>query len=1374
MKLSYWRRLAGVGLFCLGIHLSAAEVWDSPAFTADATTLRQAAAAVKAGKHDEATVLLNDLHFTFDETGKMVQTRHLIYRIENQQGVENWAETSGRWQAWHQQKPEIKARVIASDGTLSWLDPKTLNDFPVHESEPDIYSDERRYGGPLPAIAPGAIVEEEVVVHDNAALFAAGTVHTWGLEWAVPVNKTHVAIIHPASTLLRYQVDLLPNAQVSKSTKDGLETITIDQGPLPAEAESLDHVPADVVLYPEIEFSTGTSWQMVATAYAHLSEEKIRPSDVQTLIEKINAKDGSRSDIIRRIVASLHKNVRYTGIEFGESSLIPQFPSETLKRKYGDCKDKAVFLVSMLRSAGIAANLALVDTGPGKDINKDLPGLGMFDHVIVYVPASGPDPDLWIDATAQYSQVGWLPWMDYGRWALVVSDKTESLKQTPEVTAGQNLHTEFREFTLAEHGMATIVETDDEVGPNEADYREYYSGDSKKIRENSETYVKDMYLSDSLTSLDHGDLSDLEKPASIKFTTKGKRGNTELTTAVAAIRMESLFDSLPKYFRRKEEPPVAESEESEKPKPRTVDWLITPFTTEWRYKVIAPPGFKLRALPGNKSEKIDTLTLNQKYSSNAEGTIVEAEFRVENTNARLTVQQAVELRDAVLKARNVDPIFISFDHLGYSLISAGKIKEGLAAYQRLVSQHPKEALHKVQFAEALLSVGLGEQARSVAQEATSLEPNSALAFSTLAKVLKNDLIGRPIMKGMDYDGAVAAYRKAIALDPKDKETRANLALMLEYDHDGTRYGEHAPLQESVAELHALQKLDEDYSRSYDDNILYDLWYAHDPQGVLDYAKTLSTSDVRKGLTLAAVALLQGTDAALKKSVEITTDDQIRSRALATSGTVLLRVRKYPEAAVFVAEAAHGQSSESQAMRSAAIISKTKPYEEIKIDPTDPRSVVQQLFGEMISGKLTLDEYRSLVYDDNQGKQPDQKRFAQMMAQVKGGFAASGMPGATVADLAVSNMRYTVDGDDVEGYQIIVESPGAAAQDIYVIKDGPHYKSAAFSANGSILDELGDLALRALEKNNLPAARKWLDRARDKMHVNGGDDPLSGSPFPYFWTKGQGGDLSTIRTAALVLLPSEKLKGQYLIQLDQARKVATTDIERNRLTMVMAYGYSAQKQWAEMLPLTKELLDSSPTSIRAFELAAKAYNGLKQFDEWEKLVQSRLQKNPEELTYVRSSAQLAANRGQFSKCREILKGIIDKGQANESDLNLYAWYALDLPNPIDQDTIDLAQRANDLSKNNSFAILHTLACVNAQAGKTGAARDLLIKAMDAQHLEEPNSEIWLGFALIAEQYGVTSAADKMFGRVEKPEIQYPGSSYDLAQQHVAALQKVHGL
>ena len=342
----------------------------------------------------------------------------------------------------------------------------------------------------------------------------------------------------------------------------------------------------------------------------------------------------------------------------------------------------------------------------------------------------------------------------------------------------------------------------------------------------------------------------------------------------------------------------------------------------------------------------------------------------------------------------------------------------------------------------------------------------------------------------------------------------------------------------------------------------------------------------------------------------------------------------------------------------------------------------------------------------------------------------------------------------------------------MVKDGDRYQLAAYSVSGPAdLEDLGPLVLRAIDQNNLAAARKWLDRAREKISINGGDDPLAGNPFPYFWTKGQEADVATIRTAALVLLRSKGVKGPYLEALKQARQSAKTDMEHNRLTMVLAYAYSAQERWAEMLPVAQELIKAIPTSLRAFQLAATAYTGLRQYDDCDKLVQARMHQFPDELAYVRSFANLAAYRGDFAKSREILKTIIDKGQAGESDLNSYAWEALYLPGPIDQDTLEMAERANELTKNANFAVLHTLACLEAQAGKPNQARELLLKAMTAQNLEEPNDSVWFGFGLIAEQYGVNDAAEKMFKLVERPKIDQPTSTYALAQQHLAALHKV---
>ncbi len=1355
-------------IICVTSRLNAADIWDVPAFSASPDALRHAADKVKPGKDNEATVLLNELRFTFDAAGREIEVRHRVYRVDTQEGVNRWSEVSAQWAPWHQSRPEINARTIAADGVVHTLDHKTLEDLPIHEDAPAVYSDTRKFGGPLPAVSPGTIVEEEVTLTDTAPFFSTGSATERSFAWSVPVNKTRVVLAYPESSPVRYKVRLLPQISITKSTAKNIESVTLEQGPLPAFTQDPDHVPPDVVLYPALEFTTGTAWRNIAAEYARLTDEKLRLADVQPMMMKINVKDGSREQVIRRIVALLHANIRYTGVEFGESNLIPQFPSETLSRKYGDCKDKAALLVTMLRSAGIAANLALLDAGPGGDIDPDLPGMGVFDHAIVYVPAAGTEPELWIDATARYSQVGTLPWGDYGRRALVISPDTDSLARTPELTSYKVIHRELREFTMAEYGPSKIVETNEDVGPGDADARDYYSGDSKELKKQAEKYVKNMYLADSLISMEHGDLANLEKLASVKYVAVGRRGNTYIDSGTVAIRTEALFNSLPKYFKTAEEKSPENVEDADQP--RTVDWWINPFTTEWDYKITAPLGFKIRALPSDSNEKIGTLKFTQHYSSNPDGTVVEATLRVENTQQRITVEEGKLLRDAVVKATNRDAIFINFDHVGHALLASGHVKEGLVAYEAIAAQHPKEALHKAQLARALLAAGLGESARRIALEGTKLDPNSFIANSTLAEVLKNDLVGRPIKKGMDYAGAIAAYKKAISLDPKDKETRANLALLLEYDANGLRYNDPAALRVAVDVLGELKKLDEDYERSYEDNVLYDLWYANDYKGVLAYAAPLPSSDVRKGLVVAAMAVELGTDVALKKSLEATPDEQSRSKVLANASAVLVRARKYREAAAMLAEAARGQSNDNQ-NRSFSILSKTRPYTEVKIDPADPKSVVYRLFGQLLSTNVKLEDIQSLIYLDPENKEEaiDAKAFDKMMSKLRVQLGAAGLPLINIADTVISNMHCAVDGDDASGYKITIESPGAAAQELFVVRDKGAYKIVAFSSNSTETntEDLAWLVLQELKHNNPAGARVWLDRARERIHNSSGDDPLSGALFPQFWTKGQEADMSSMRTAALVLMPS-KPAAAYLGDLKQARDASKADIDRKRLTLVMAYAYSASRNWQELLSAAQELSKTAPSSVRAFNLLVTAYRRLKLYDDWDNLVREKIHQYPDELAYTRSAAALEADRGRTEKSREILKGIIDKGMATQEDLNLYAWYALLLPSPITDETLDVAHRANDLGKNSNFAVLHTLACVYAQAGKTSQAREYLLKAMDVAQLEEPNSEVWFGFGLIAEQYGAVDAAESMYRRVEENEFEYPGSSYALSQQHLAAM------
>ncbi|HEY6348680.1 MAG TPA: DUF3857 domain-containing protein [Candidatus Angelobacter sp.] len=1355
----------------MAVGLCAQDVWNSPPFSAGPEALRRAAADIKPDKDSEATILLSEYHIVIDSTGRVSRSRRWIYRIETQEAVEGWAEVQGNWEPWYQAKPEIRARVITSDGGMHLLDPKTLNDVPVHEDSPDVYSDERAFGGPLPALAPGAIAEEEVTTRDTAVFFAGGTSGAYVLGHGVPVSKTRFVLSHPDSVPLRYVLHMLPNAVVNKSTTNGVETIVIENGPMEAYPERPPFAPPDAVLYPVLEFTTGTSWQQVASSYAHQFNEKVRLADVQSMVAKLDLKKDSNLETIRKLVSALHRNVRYTGVEFGESSLIPQFPSETLKRKYGDCKDKATLLVAMLRATGIPATLALLSAGPGADVNPEVPGMGDFDHAIVYVPATASSPELWIDATAQYSRVGNLPDMDYGRWALIADEKTTALTKIPELTSEKNRHVETREFTLADFGPAKIVERNEQTGPTEDDYRDYYDGDPKKVRGNSEKYIRDAYLADSLASMDKTDPTDLEKPFVVTFAAKGKRGFTEMDNAQVYIPYASIFDDLPKYFRTKEEERAEDSSETLS-KSRTIDWVITPYTTEWHYQITAPAGFKVRALPANKEEMLGTARFTQKYWSNPNGTVVEAALNFDSGKGRLTVKEAITLRDAIVKARSADGIMISFDQAGYSLLGAGKIREALAIDRQLVADNPKYALHRVRLARVLLAAGLGEQARVAIKEAAVLDPKYAQVFAQQGWILEHDLIGRLRAKGFDYDAALTAYRKAKQLDPKDRPIRANLGILLEYDADGVRYSKKAHLEEAITEFQELRKLDEDYARSYEDFIPYDLWYLGKFKELNEYVSGLPASDLRKAFILATLAATEGSEAAVKKSLEITSEEQARSKALTTAGHLLLHIRKYSEAADLLANGAHGQNDESQMASYAAMLKKTKRSEEFNIDDSSPISPFQKAMILTFSGKIDVEKLKGLTSQtvlkatefDAQSKELEKMTFAMRLLAEQ-----NGIPPEAFADITLSNAHYTTEGSDVLGYRVTIQTP-RASEDAFIVREEGQYRIVdSTNFMKSVPENLAFEVLARLEKSDLAGARKWLDWARDKIHINEGDDPLSGQPFPHFWTKGQQGDEAAARLAGLILLPSKSLKGQNLAALIGARNTAKNDVVRTDLNLVLAYAYRAQERWLELREIAGELMKAAPDSFIAFQFAARANAGLKQFEDWEKLLEERRKKHSDEPDYIRSAAELAGYRGQYPKSRELMKTLIDKGNASANDLNTYAWDALYVPGPVDQDAIDTAHRASDLTKNSNFNILHTLACLYAASGKTKEARDLLLQAMDDAKMEEPDSAIWLGLASIAEQYGEADAARGMYSRVEKSQSESPNSNYVLAQQRLALLQ-----
>lgn len=1363
--------LAMVGVLFFAVVGSAAddgEIWSKTRFTVDGAALNKAASGASVKQGTDVVVLDEEDSYVFEADGKAVRTHYLIYKVLTQKGADGWDATSWEWEPWHEERPTMRARVITPDNAIHLLDAKTITDAPARDEEDKTYGDGRVLRAPLPAIAPGSIVEEEEVIRETAPFFGAGVVERRYFGRGVPVQRSKLVLDAPTSLPLRYATKMLPEVKQQKGETNGRTQIVFEQGAMEALEDGERYLPKDAPSEPVVTFSTGASWQNIAEGYGKVVEEKATAKDVQTLVNGLIAGKTTREEKAAAVVQYLSREVRYTGVEFGDAAIVPHSPAETLKHKYGDCKDKATLAVAMLRAAGVTSYVALLNAGQRQDVDAEMPGMGVFDHAIVYAPGT---PDLWIDATDEYARLGQLPRADQGRLALVARPESTALQTTPESTSQQNHVVEKREFYLAENGPARVVETTEPSGVFESEFRASYADANSKDSEKSlKGYVANEYLSDKLAKWERSDPGDLSKPFQLVVeASSAKRAFTYLDSSVVAIRVESLYYRLPDELKQREKEPEKGTEEAkEKPKkPRTADYVLPlPFTYEWQYKIVPPLGFQVKPLPPDKKISLGPAMLTEEFASESDGT-VRARFLFDTVKGRLTVAEATELRSKAAQLGEGAALFVYFEPTTQALMNQGKMREAFQASRELISQHPKEAVHHLQRAKLLLAAGMGQGARDEAQAAVKLEPNSALAQKTLAEILEYDLVGRQYRRGSDYAGAEAAFRAAKKLDAEDREVVGNLAILLEYNHEGERYGPGAKMKEAVAEYQSLKE-EQLGDIGLKNNLAFALFYAGEFAEAKKNAESLNPQ--LNGIIVASEAALNGTEAGMAEARKRTGNETDLKGVLKGAGELLMRARKYPQAAELTAAGASG-SNASNSIGLAAMLRKAQSHEGMKAE-NSPAGIVTQMFLTVLDPQVTM-EKMSALYSRNAQKVLHKSDPEEVEATLKSGatlrraLSRSGFPADVMLDVVLPAMQVQVEGDDAMGYRVTLRPMGANKITMWVVKEDGRYKILDGSEKPN---SVGLEILERLDAGNMAGAKVMLDWVREEEHLAGGDDPLAGFAFPRIWTKGREADAAQTRiAAAAILAQSKETARDSLPILEPARAAGKSDDGKLNLGVALLGAYRNLDDYEKLHALAQEMAKDHPESKRVFFDDEIALRGLGRFAEADALAQEMGKRLLDDADVQRAFIYTAVAHEDYATAHELGLKMIAASKAEASDMNSVAWNAL-FTSKVEQQDVDTAVKGSQLNPNSNAGILHTLGCLYAEIGKTKEAREVLIQAMDQLNLEEPDPNYWYAFGRIAEQYGENEVAIADYERVKKPgkAALLPRSSYRLAQMRLAAM------
>ena len=169
--------------------------------------------------------------------------------------------------------------------------------------------------------------------------------------------------------------------------RNGRRILRFEARDLPAVVAE-PYVPADVSTYRWIQFSELGSWKEVNQWAQGLFDVPAGGAAVKDALRAAGA-TGAPSQQVVKVLEFVQNEIRYLSLSMGESSHRPFPPAQVLQRRYGDCKDKSLLMVAMLRELGIVAEPVLVSTEMRKGLDRMLPSPLLFDHAIVRVHVDG-------------------------------------------------------------------------------------------------------------------------------------------------------------------------------------------------------------------------------------------------------------------------------------------------------------------------------------------------------------------------------------------------------------------------------------------------------------------------------------------------------------------------------------------------------------------------------------------------------------------------------------------------------------------------------------------------------------------------------------------------------------------------------------------------------------------------------------------------------------------------------------------------------------------------------------------------------------------------------------------------------------------------
>jgi Domain of Unknown Function with PDB structure (DUF3857)/Transglutaminase-like superfamily len=416
-----------------------------------------------------AVLLYSETNVTVLSADRIRRHVREAYKILRPEGREHG--TVGVYFSPSRKITSLHAWCIPAQGKDYEVKEKDALDFAPPAEGGELFSDVRYRTLRVPAPDVGNIVGYEYEVEEQPFWLQ----DIWYFQETDPVRESHFSLQLPPGWV--FKASWLRHAEVKPDEGKGnvLQWAVSDVKGIRPEPDMPPWrgVAGQMIVsfFPAGEMSQNNAfanWEGMGNWYGRLISGQMDAS--QPIKQEVSALAAGKTTTLTKmqaIAAFLQHDIRYVEINLGIGGWQPHAAPDVFSHRYGDCKDKATLMRTMLREIGVTSYHVLINVERGS-VTRDSPAHNAFNHAILAIKLPDDVKDSSLIAVLQHPRLGRILFFDptneiipfgeiggylQANYGLLVTAEGGELVELPQQPSAMNSIQRAGKLTLDANGM---------------------------------------------------------------------------------------------------------------------------------------------------------------------------------------------------------------------------------------------------------------------------------------------------------------------------------------------------------------------------------------------------------------------------------------------------------------------------------------------------------------------------------------------------------------------------------------------------------------------------------------------------------------------------------------------------------------------------------------------------------------------------------------------------------------------------------------------------------------------------------------------------------------------------------------------------------